>query len=263
MKETTRTQVETMTTHPTEDELIQHGSDDLPADAAAEIGVHLGSCEPCRAICEEVRAVLRLAEATPVPEPGDGFEARMWLRIAPQLRRPDEGWHWQQFAAMAGWAALVAAIAGLTVMSRGPQKIPTAVAAEQSAPTAPERVLLTALDEHFTQTELLLVELLNAPDTTGDSLQFERAAAGDLVASGRLYRETAQETGQQGFADILDDLEPVLVDVARSPAASGSRDLDAWRARIEDAGLLFKVRAATNEVKERRDPLATASKGAL
>jgi hypothetical protein len=126
------------------------------------------------------------------------------------------------------------------------------------AVTAPgdmrERVLLTALSDHFTQTEMLLVELLNAPDAPSD-IAFERSAASDLVASGRLYRQTAAEDGDLQLAGMLDDLEGVLVEVARSPARMDPRDLGALRARISDDDLLFKVRAVRSDVRDRRRTL--------
>src|SRR5262249_51771962 len=104
-----------------------------------------------------------------------------------------------------------------------------------------ERVLLTALSEHFQQTEVLLTEILNSPDQVGE-IDFERASAGDLVASGRLYRVTAQENGDLQLARMLDDLEGVLVEVARSPEHVARKDFQSLRTRIGDQNLLFKVR---------------------
>ena len=59
-------------------------------------------------------------------------------------------------------------------------------------PAARERVLLTALDDHFQRSEMLLIEVMNASaSSSGDELGFERDTADDLVASSRLYRQTA------------------------------------------------------------------------
>ena len=255
-----------MMSHPSDDDLMQHGSGDLPSAAHAEVDEHVRSCDSCRAVSDQIRDTLHLVRVTDVPEPGNGFEARMWARIAPQLEPRGRTWRPRQLVPLVAWAALVTAVIGATVATYRREPVPAAVVAEQSPEAqtqAPERVLLTALDEHFAQAELLLVELLNAPAGAPGALEFERAAAGDLVAAGRLYRETAEDTGQRQFAEIIDELEPVLLNVARSPESLGSRDIDAWREQIENAGLLFKVRVATNEIRVRRDPLAEASKGAL
>ena len=45
----------------------------------------------------------------------------------------------------------------------------------------------------------------------------ERARAEQLVAANRLYRQTAVSTGDTGIADLLDELERLLVDLAASP----------------------------------------------
>jgi hypothetical protein len=114
-----------------------------------------------------------------------------------------------------------------------------------------ERVLFTALDEHLQQAEALLVEVRNAPDR--DSLSLERTTAEDLVSAGRLYRQTAEYTGQAGVVRMLDDLEPVLVEVARSPQRIGEQDRQWLRTRIDDDNLLFKVRAIATDIRERSD----------
>jgi hypothetical protein len=117
-------------------------------------------------------------------------------------------------------------------------------------------VLLAALDEHFETTQSLLVDLMNAPDGGGSDsaaadFSFERTTADELVSSGRLYRVTARQNGDVQFARMLDDLEPVLVDVSHSPDRITRNDLQSLRARINDASLLFKVRALSNEIRDR------------
>jgi hypothetical protein len=81
----------------------------------------------------------------------------------------------------------------------------------------------------------------------------------DLVAAGRLYRETAKQNGDLELTTVLEDLERVLVDVAGSPERMNASDLKSLRARIEDDSLLFKVRALTTAVREREKTLTTQS----
>jgi hypothetical protein len=171
------------------------------------------------------------------------------------------GWLSRRFAVGGALAAVLvaAAAAGYSWISVEPDADRIA-ATGTSAPdgdaalSARERVLLTALTDHFSQAELLLVELLNAP-AEPVALDFERSAADDLVASGRLYRQTARQTGDVEFAQLLDDLEGVLVEVARSPEPLDREDFESLRARIDDDGLLFKVRAVTTEVRDRQQTL--------
>jgi hypothetical protein len=71
------------------------------------------------------------------------------------------------------------------------------------------------------------------------------------VASGRLYRATAEQTGNRALAAVLEDLEPVLVEVARGPEQVDTQTARALRERIDDDGLLFKVRAVTTDARDR------------
>jgi anti-sigma factor RsiW len=247
-----------MDRHATEDELIARLSGDLDADEAARLDAHLALCADCRSDGEGWAEVVRLTVHAPVPEPDAGFDARLWTRIAGALAEaPTSRAHWtvRSRAWLGAWAAIVMAAAGAGVVwGRGytePAPSLAAVPAVVDPRGARERVLLSALTDHFTDTEVLLVELLNAPDTPSPELAFERATAGDLVASGRLYRETARQTGDPQLANVLDDLESVLVEVARSPDTVSPREVDAWRAHIQDDGLLFKVRAVSENVQTR------------
>jgi hypothetical protein len=93
---------------------------------------------------------------------------------------------------------------------------------------------------------------LNATSAEDANWAFQRSAADDLVASGRLYRQTARQTGELQLVNMLDDLEGVLVEVARAPDAVDPRDADFLRARIEDDALLFKVRAVATDIRGRQ-----------
>jgi anti-sigma factor RsiW len=247
-----------MDRHATEDELIAHVSGDLDADEAAWLDAHLAWCADCRSEWEGCTDVLRLTVRAPVPEPDADFETRLWGRIAGAIADESTSrarWTVRSRAWLGAWAALVMAAAGAGVVWGRTYTDPAPSVASTHAVVDPrgarERVLLSALTDHFTDTEVLLVELLNAPDTASPELTFERATAGDLVASGRLYRETARQTGDPQLANVLDDLESVLVEVARSPDRVSPREIDAWRAHIQDDGLLFKVRAVSENVQTR------------
>jgi hypothetical protein len=247
-----------MDRHATEDELIARLSGDLDDDQAARIDAHLARCGQCRSDWEDWTDVVRLTAHAPVPEPDAEFEARLWTRVAGAIARTSSaGPHWTARSRvwLGAWAAIVMAAAGAGVVwgrtNPGPAPSPAEAHAVVDPQGARERVLLSALTDHFADTEVLLVELLNAPETPSPELAFERATASDLVASGRLYRETARQTGDPQLANVLDDLESVLVEVARSPDTVSPRQVDAWRAHIQDDGLLFKVRAVSETVQTR------------
>lgn len=259
--------------HPTDDDLILHFYGEGRADEEAGLDEHLRTCDSCRAAFAELRETLQLVDAAAVPEPDPGFERVMWARIQPNLAtapRASSSWSVRQWLPLAAAASLAVAAGGFVWWEhRHPAPMATTVAVAPEMPgvvrtststtgrgalAARERVLLTALDQHFQQSEMLLVELMNAPDANGE-FAFERATADDLVASGRLYRVTAQQNGDSQLARMLDDLEAVLVEVARSPEKPSKRDIASLRARIDDNGLLFKVRAVSNEIHGRQQQL--------
>ena len=253
--------------HPNEDDLILFFYEEGTLEDRAGISAHLTRCEACRGQYEELQESLALVTNADVPAPRFGFEQRIWQEVSRALPPPRVRWSVRQAGPMLAWAAVVTLIAHVgynwtTDHSVTPSSAP-AVRVATDADALRERVLLGALDQHFDQTETLLVELLNAPEQTADALTYERATADDLVSSGRLYRETAYQTGQQQLASVLEDLESVLIEVARSADAIQPGEVEAWRTQIEDYGLLFKVRAVTQDIRGRQDRLAPASKGAL
>jgi hypothetical protein len=73
----------------------------------------------------------------------------------------------------------------------------------------------------------------------------------DLVAANRLYRQTALANGDRGVADVLDDLERVLIEIAGASPEASTGDLDVMRRRIDTRGLLFKVRVMRDELQQR------------
>jgi hypothetical protein len=255
----------TETWHPSEDELVLRLCGEAGEALSRQIDAHLQGCDVCRTTWSEFSDTLALAGRAAVPDPPEGFERVMWARVERALPpgRPG-GAAWRMWLPALAFAALVVIIA--TLGARPDRSAPTGTppaTKTADARTAHERVLLTAMDDHLAQTELLLVELMNAPehDAEGPALVFERVTANDLVAAGRLYRATAVQTGNRVVADVLDELEPVLVEVARSPDRPNPQDLNSLRTRIDRDALLFKVRAVTQDIHERQQEIAIAHEG--
>lgn len=250
-----------MTNHLTEDELVLHyyGETDTATETAAS--THLAACRECHASYTRLQRVLAAVEAAPGPEIADGFERTVWARLEPNLRA-DRGWlSWFVFspARLAWGAAVVALVAGSFVAGRqwqaavpapvSPAAVPAATAV--SASQIRERILLIDLGDHLERSQMMLVELVSADDGTMD-VSAERTRAEQLVAANRLYRQTATATGDRSVAALLDELERVLVDVAAGPDELTATDLNDVRQRIDAEGLLFKVRVAASQIRERQ-----------
>ena len=252
-----------MNWHPTEDELVLHYYGEAPTEIRSATEDHLAACSSCAEAWRDLNMVLGAVTAVPVPEPPEGFERVMWARISRELPARRTGWFHPRLAVVGALAAaLVAVVAGtvtwITLATRT-SSVNTPVVADGAAGAggtdAQERVLLTALPEHLSQLEILLVEVMNAQPTTAeaDGWTFQRTTADELVASGRLYRQTARQTGEMQVANMLEDLEGVLVEVATTPDTADRRDVDFLRARIEDDALLFKVRAVASDIRGRQN----------
>lgn len=238
--------------HPTEDELIQHLCSENDARDRARVADHLETCAECQLACEEITGALTMVNDA-VPEPPDGFERIMWAKVRQVIEHEPvpSRWTWRSLIPAGAIAAIT--VVGISVVNRPSEMTPATTPNLELANVVKDdnvqnRVLYTALDNHFRQTEMLLVEVRNASDR--DSLDFERMTAEDLLSAGRLYRMTAEDGGHPRLVRMLDELEPVLVEVARNPNRS-SNDRAWLRSKIEDDSLLFKVRAATTDIRER------------
>jgi len=91
------------------------------------------------------------------------------------------------------------------------------------------------------RTERLLVQLEHSqsPDSTENAqLQSE---AQELLASNRLYRMTASNTGDAALAGSLGRLEGVLAEIANNPNLTAG-DLKRLRNDMNTKGILFEIR---------------------
>jgi len=240
--------------HVPEDTLVLHRYGETTPDEAGQIEEHLAICPRCRAVRDDLAALATLLDREPVPEPDAGFNDRTWAAVARAVRlssaQPSESaWFRYRWIAAGALAAGVAALV-FGAASRRPPETTAEPVPTVGATAAGQRVLHAAFDEHLDQAEVLLVELMNAHDTSTDALEFERVTADDLLSTGRLYRLSAEQQGEWRIARMLDALEPVFVEVARSPEMDTAEHVERLQARIDDRALLFEVRALRTSLRE-------------
>jgi hypothetical protein len=112
-----------------------------------------------------------------------------------------------------------------------------------------ERILLVALSDHLEQSQVLLLEVVNRGDGSASPLaSLERERAGELLQASRLYRQTAYQVGEVAAADVLEELERILLDVSQGPESLQARE--GLRSRIEERDMLFKLRVLGSTVKK-------------
>jgi hypothetical protein len=238
-------------THISEEQLVllYYGE----AADAAPIESHLSECEQCRAEYRAVQTVLNTVDSAPVPERGADYGSAVWKRIERRAGARSRGlgsvlrlprWFgWWMWAPVAAGLLVLAFFAGR--ISRRPEA-PTTIASGQVR----ERILLVAVGDHLERSQMVLAEISNAPSGKGKiDISDEQRMAEDLLDSNRLYRQTANSTGEKGMANVLDDLERMLLEIANGPSQLDPAQLNELRQEIEDRGLLFKIRVIGSKVQ--------------
>jgi len=219
-------------------------------------------CPDCQKQLSELGGFLATVAPATAPERGEEYGTQLWNAIRARLPKKEQRrGNW--FPSAQAWAmgtALGAVIVAAFLLgryySRQPQGRATTAAVSNQMPTVKERVLLVAVGEHLERSQMVLLELMNAPDEKTVDISSEQRRAEDLVNANRLYRQVAEQNGDARIADVLDDLERVLLEVAHSPSEITDADLAQLRKQIESKGLLFKVKVLQSNVKHRNSPQA-------
>ena len=277
-------------THPNEETLNDYVERELSPAEQVRVATHVETCGECALVVAEIQQVVRDAAALgPIPPPPHVWaliqaqlqspeskvqspESRVqspWSRVQSPWSRVQSPWSrvqspqpgvgrgWTRFAWAAATAALVvmAFLTGRFLNVREAQRTVEQVAGPapqviSNDATVRERVLLIAVGDHLERSQMVLVELAHAETRDELDISAERQLADDLLASNRLYRQTAQQMGQTNVAGILDELERVLVEVARGPSTVSMQQLADIQQRIESQGILFKVKVIGSDIRK-------------
>jgi hypothetical protein len=245
--------------HLTEEELIAHREG--VAEQPVAVSSHLAACQECRGELERIEAVLAALDTLAVPDPGADYGRQVWQKLAPQLADKRSSWWqvWLEPHRLGAMGVVVALVVAAFILGRwvGPKKSPDNVA---SVEQVRERILVVAVGEHLGHSERMLVELSNAapagPQQRAVNISMEQKRAEDLLEENRLYRQTALQEGDAPLASVLDELERVLLDVAHSPDEVTPAQLESIQKKIEERGILFKVRVVNKELQQRQEATA-------
>jgi hypothetical protein len=255
--------------HLTEEQLIAHYYHDADDGAAQE---HLASCQDCGSRFETLRSVLALIDQLPIPERSGAYGEEVWTRLRWKLgseRRRSR--LWTTIATIAA-AIVIAFIGGAFRHSRTQQAVPPQVLSAGMTQTGPvqiaatqsasrDRMLLIVVSDHLDNSERMLLELTNADPKHSLDVSSESKRAGELVASNRIYRQTAMSRGETRIASLLSDLEPVLVELSHAGSTLSPDEIAALQKRIDSKGLLFKVRVVSAQAGGHEAPVNTPRKG--
>jgi hypothetical protein len=246
--------------HLTEEQIVLHCFGD--AENGTQINQHLSECSECREAFDQVKAMLVSIEPTPVPEPHETLEQKMWLKLRDRLPGKKPGilqgifslrfpkpFPQTKWAAAMAVLVLAAFVAG-RFWPRNSEK-PNSV---QSAQIDPQRVVLVAVGDHLERSQMLLVEIMHTDSKSSTDFSLEQAQARDLLDANHLYRLSAQKQGDPGVEGMLDQLDRVLAEIANAPHDLTQRDLQEIQDQVQSQGLLFKIRVIGSRVRQEERP---------
>jgi hypothetical protein len=223
--------------HPCEDDLILHFYGEADDSTLAQ---HIDSCPRCREELRLLRQALSEVDEIAPPERGEDYGARVWDRIAGELPRSSRAPAYGYLLAAAAVVLLATFLAGRFSAHRDPD-------AADKGREIRERILLVALGDHLEASQVLLLEVANRGDVAAAPL--DRGKAEELLRASRLYRQSALRLGDVATADVLEDLERLLLDVSHEPdTVEAQRGI---RTRMEDRDVLFKLRVLEASVRHR------------
>jgi hypothetical protein len=220
-----------------------------PADRAA-FEAHLRGCADCRAALAELRTIRTALEASrghadrlhgrAAAGDRDDAEWRAFMRRLDQRLDAESGRRFPRTAIVGGLALAASLAVGIVAgvmwqreQSRAPEDLrspaeavalsdprPSAESAalsdlRASAPSAGSdpRASAAAAADHFERAKIVLLGLANkdAAAVGSHDWSYERALAASLLPDTRLHRLAALEAGDPELADLLNDLEVLLL----------------------------------------------------
>jgi hypothetical protein len=258
-------------------ELYFYGELDVKERIAVER--HVSACAECRQVLEElsvIREALAVRPAVTAPPRGDwgGFMARLGKAIqwedrareararheprvhmmnAPQPARAPYRTY-TSYLAMAALVALVTmtvAYVPRTVVDRPPET--TLVSRPAVEPPSPadvnhvtdlsaEAAFAKLSEQHFERSKLVVLGLTSKDPRSASQAdwEYERQLASNLLSDTRIYRLAAEQKGMKTLADVMGDLELVLLQTAFAQEAD-SENLEQIQRLINKRDLVTKM----------------------
>jgi len=254
------------------DLILYHYRDGLSAAELATIEQALVDSAALRTRYAALAATLAAVDAQPEPAPDAEFEQRLWQRfeqrldagsdaaraVAAHLRPARRERHRAGARPLLRYAgmtlALVAALGVGFLLGRQPADTqhpsgsgypPTVVSRDMAA-----RVLDAYVASHLRETEGVVLTAVNSDNAA--LLAGNRELAAGLLESNRLYAQAASRAGNARLANFLQQLEPLLIELA-NPAPTGDiQGSDGLRDYVDKTDLLFQLRATQARIEPQR-----------
>jgi hypothetical protein len=232
---------------------------------------HVAGCPDCTAQAEAMAEELgSLQLAGRVAERGPAYGESVWRAVGPSLQ-PRKTVRRTRWLLPAGWgfrlglAAAALALVAITVVAFNSgrwwqqrhadqfvgQRMP------QTEQASGQRVILFVVSDHLERSQKLLAEL-DDPDQAARDRGLQ-ATARELLTENRLYRQSTERASSgdgssaadgSSLETILEDLEPVLVELANEPEKLDRNEILRLRQNLNTGGVLFEIRMLRSRVQE-------------
>jgi hypothetical protein len=228
---------------------------------------HIAECAECAAAGRELAADLAPMQPSEEEARRDaGYGEEVWgalqgsLTPYARVEASRRFWPVRWNLGFASAAVALAAIAGAAFYSgRMWEQKRTPLIAAANPGQAGQRIILFVVSEHLDRSQRLLSEL-NDPDQAAADHGLQ-ARARELLTENRLYRQssmrlndgsaksTAEET-DSSLETILNDLEPVLIELANQPDDLDRAKIVQLRKELNTSGLLFEIHVLRSKARQ-------------
>lgn len=229
--------------HLSEEDLVLHYYGE--ADHAS----HLDACPACREQYRTLQSTLNQVNAYAAPPAPAQLEAQVWRHVAAaeglptRASRASRAWRWFLLPAFSALCLALAFFAGRFT------KAPDGVTAIAYLP--PQEILRAQTADHLERSKLVLLETVHTDTNAVRESTLPRERAEELLSANRLLRRTAQSSGNTRLAEMLDELERILVEIANAPEHPDAVLTQSLRARIRDQGVLFRLAVTEKQIESK------------
>ncbi len=264
----------------------------LPDEETAALLLHLSSCAACASEWETMRQALDAADAATVfPREADvdwdGFARATVARARAVAISGNAGSRpaappgsparplLARVPATARWAALAAAALVATLLFYGwpqprdlrtarvqPSPVagagPSAESVRESAGMIASRLARIGATRYLTDSRVLLLNLVQAPArcrrADGEfDITFEKEKSRELLRRKNLHEGNLDTLRDRRLADLVGQLESLLIQVASLEDCASARQLHELREQVERGQILLRIDLMTREVQGRTD----------
>lgn len=245
--------------------LLYYG--ELDAADAEAVRSLLAQDEELAARFTQLGADLDAIAEPEMPERDEFYGRRVWARVDAALEAVESGtprwklpgWPVMRFAGGALVIAMIAVVA-FQMGRMAPPSMPTMIvdvpvdAMTNNGNNTQARLLEASLVRHFDSADRLLTEIANNQSGEVD-IESEKEWAKVLLVANRLYRFAAEQAGQTRIAQLLADMEPVLIELANGAGQLTPDEYRMLRQSISDRDLVYKVRSTNIGLKPKQGSL--------